>query len=168
MVEKAGTKVGHVLTDSDPWSGQDCPRERCWLCETKSITGKNKRQECTKRNLVYETYCMNCESEAKKEIETAAAEGEGERQEQAGEHRREDTEEIKLYKYIGETCRSVWERATEHLADLKNLSPASHLLKHILDKHEGQRIEIPSQAGWFRLSTFKVTTQVRWIIELTT
>ena len=86
---------------------------------------------------------MNCESEAKKETETAAAEGEGEGegQEQEGEHRREETEEVKLYKYIGETCRSVWERATEHLADLKNLSPASHLLKHILDKHEGQSIE---------------------------
>ena len=74
MGEKSRTKVGHVLTDSDPWSGQDCPTERCWLCETKSITGKNKRQECTKRNLVYETYCMSCESKEK----TETVEGQGE------------------------------------------------------------------------------------------
>ena len=35
-----------------------------------------------------------------------------------------------------ETYRSVWERASEHLADLKILDPDSHLLKHILDRHE--------------------------------
>ena len=29
--------------------------------ETKLKTGKNTRQECNKRNLVYETYCMRCE-----------------------------------------------------------------------------------------------------------
>ena len=46
---------------------------------------------------------------------------------------------MKLYK--GETCRSVWERAAEHLADLKNYSPTSHLLKHVLDKHEEEDIE---------------------------
>ena len=32
-------------------------------------------------------------------------------------------------------------RAAEHLADLKNLSPTSHLLKHILDRHDEEEVE---------------------------
>ena len=44
MVEKAGVKVGDILTDSDPWCGQDCSRETCWLCETKLPTWKNTRR----------------------------------------------------------------------------------------------------------------------------
>ena len=55
------------------------------------------------------------------------------------QEKRKEEEKIKLYKYVGESCRSVWERSAEHLADLKNLNPTSHLLKHIIDKHEGGR-----------------------------
>ena len=128
MVEKAGTKIGDILTDGDPWSGQDCSRETCWLCETKLKTGKNKRQECTKRNLVYETYCMNCEETEKQKQEK-----------EKGEHEPGEEKPIKLY--IGETCRSVWERSAEHMADLRSLNPTSHLLKHILDKHEEEEID---------------------------
>ena len=61
MVEKAGVKEVDMLTDNDPWSGQDCQRLTCWLCETKLLTGKLTRHECSKRNFVYETYCMSCE-----------------------------------------------------------------------------------------------------------
>ena len=61
MVKKAGKKVSSMLTDSDPWSGQDCSRKSCWLCETKLSTGKLNNQDCTRRNLVFETYCMSCE-----------------------------------------------------------------------------------------------------------
>ena len=39
----------------------------------------------------------------------------------------------KTYRYIGETSRSTYER--EHLADLKNLNPGSHLLKHVIKHH---------------------------------
>ena len=128
MVEKAGVKVSSMLTDSDPWSGQDCSRESCWLCETKLTTGKLTNQDCTRRNLVYETYCMSCEEKDGKATEP-------------GEKEEKIRKETKLYKYLGETCRSVWERSAEHLADLRNLSPTSHLLKHILDVHEGEDME---------------------------
>ena len=126
LVEKAGTKIGDILTDGDPWSGQNCTRIKCWLCATKLKTGKNLRQECNKRNLVYETYCMSCEERDGK---------------QRGEEGENEENQTKLYKYLGETCRSVWERAGEHLADLKSLNPTSHLLKHILDRHETENWE---------------------------
>ena len=93
-----------------------------------------------KRNLVYETFCMSCaERDSGESIGESPKNGEiegNERQEQ-----NKDKNKVKLYKYIGETCCSVWERATEHLADLRNYSPNSHLLKHILDKHEGEEVE---------------------------
>ena len=134
MVEKAGVKVSSMLTDSDPWSGLDCARESCWLCETKLATGKLTSQECTRRNLVYETFCMTCEEMDGKKVEDGGKE-EGDKR--AGEDKRE----TKLYKYVGETCRSVWERSAEHQADLRNLNPTSHLLKHVLDKHEKEDME---------------------------
>ena len=60
VVERAGTKLVDILTKSDPWQGADCGREDCLLCLTKAATGKNKTQDCTRRNLVYETWCINC------------------------------------------------------------------------------------------------------------
>ena len=35
MVEKAEHTVGDILSDGDPWQGQNCTREKCWLCETE-------------------------------------------------------------------------------------------------------------------------------------
>ena len=58
MTEKIGTKVQDLLTCSNPWSGQDCLRVRCWPCRTKELTGKGKSQECTRRSLCYETWCL--------------------------------------------------------------------------------------------------------------
>ena len=42
-----------------------------------------------------------------------------------------------LYKYLGETCRSLYERGVEHINDMEQLKPGSHMLKHILESHEG-------------------------------
>ena len=41
----------------------------------------------------------------------------------------------KTYRYIGETSRSAYERAGEHLADLEDLNPGSNLLKHVIKHH---------------------------------
>ena len=48
---------------------------------------------------MYETYCINCEEEEKEKRENNEEE----------ESNREE-KPIRLYKYIGETCTSVWER----------------------------------------------------------
>ena len=44
-------------------------------------------------------------------------------------------EQIKLYKYVGESARSLYERGFEHLMDFESLSTKSHMLKHAVDKH---------------------------------
>ena len=46
--------------------------------------------------------------------------------------------EIRRYKYIGETSRSIYERAAEHQLGLQTLNKDSYMLKHVVDKHEGE------------------------------
>ena len=58
-----------VLHKEDPWQGRDCGRPQCILCETKLKTGKHLSQDCTKRCIIYETWCMSCEEEDKRKIE---------------------------------------------------------------------------------------------------
>ena len=47
---------------------------------------------------------------------------------------------MKLHKYVGETSRSCFERSQEHKNDMQQLKPSSHMLRHILDMHEGELI----------------------------
>ena len=58
-----------------------------------------------------------------------------------GEEAAKKIKEIKLQKYVGETNRSIYERALEHQNAVEQMQPDSHMLKHILDKHEGEEIE---------------------------
>ena len=101
------------------------------LCDTKLYTGKNMTQECDKRNLVYETYCITCEERAIEKIKAEIEDDE--------KLLKEKVENLSKYKYIGETCRSVYERSWEHLSDKEQLKPGSHLLKHLLDVHEDEQ-----------------------------
>ena len=132
VVEKAGNKLQDLLTSSNPWKGKMCDRPDCMLCDTKTRTGKFLKQECSKRNLVYETKCYTCEERELRKIE------ENVKDEKEKEKR---IKEIRVYKYIGETARSVYERSSEHLSDMTQLKPCSHLLKHIVDVHEEEEIK---------------------------
>ena len=60
VVERGGDTLTDLLHRSDPWSGEDCRRDACLACETKSRTNKNKNktQDCSKRNCIYETWCL--------------------------------------------------------------------------------------------------------------
>ena len=83
----------------------DCGRQGCLLCETKLKAKKNKSQDCHTRNLVYETWCMSCLKRDEQEIEIK----------HKGDARkiREIKGKIKKHLYIGETSRSIYERALE-------------------------------------------------------
>ena len=126
IVERAGLKLQDVLTTSNPWKGQDCGRLNCLLCHTKMSTEKNMRQDCHKRNLVYETRCLTCERKELKRIEELDI-----------ENKEKDVlkAKIKQYKYIGETSRSSYERSWEHLNDMAQLRNTSHMLKHAIGVH---------------------------------
>ena len=51
------------------------------------------------------------------------------------QEKRKQREQIKKFKYIGETSRSSYERGWEHLNDLAQLKSTSHMLKHIVGEH---------------------------------
>ena len=129
IVERAGVKLQDLLTTSNPWKGADCGRQNCILCLTKQITNKNLTQECTRRSLVYETKCLTCEQEETRKIEETL---------QDKTEIKEAVKNIKKHVYIGETNRSVYERAWEHCNDLAKLNNGSHMLRHLVSEHEGQ------------------------------
>ena len=76
---------------------------------------------------MYETCKVKDEKDEKKEV--------------MGENESGEENETRVYKYIGETCRSPFKGGSEHLADMRTIKPGSHLLKHVLDKHEGETLE---------------------------
>ena len=135
IVERAGEKLENILHQSNPWSGQDCERKGCLMCKTKAETGKNTRQNCSKRNVLYETWCETCLKVEEEKVAKVELEG-GEK----GSKKRKKNEEIQMVKYVGESARSCHERGTEHLSDMLNLRTTSHLLKHYLTSHEGEEI----------------------------
>ena len=91
-------------------------------------------QDCSRRILVYESWCMTCLENDKSEAEEKAN---GDRKKQ-----KELEAQIRIHKYVGETGRSLYERSFEHLSDLENLSTKSHMLKHLVDKHDKEEIKI--------------------------
>ena len=121
IVERAGDSLEGLLHRSNPWSGTDCARDKCLLCETKQNYPRVENQNCKKRNVVYATWCETCMKEEESKLEEGSK------------------AEIRVYKYIGESARSCYERGLEHQGDCEQLKPGSHMLKHILDKHEGQQ-----------------------------
>ena len=74
VVKRAAMKLDDLLHKSNPWQGLDCNRELCLLCKTKETTKKNKEQECSKRSLVYEIWCPDCEREKEERVKRESGE----------------------------------------------------------------------------------------------
>ena len=114
---------------SNPWRGEDCARLGCLHCLTKLKTGKYSTQCCKKRSLIYETWCKNCEEQGIKEIKDSNDDD---------KMIKEKIEKMTLYKYLGESSRSTFERG---LNDKKQLNVKSHMLKHCIETHPEERAE---------------------------
>ena len=56
VVESSGTQLGRLLPYTNPWQGQVCGRTNCYTCEQ----GGEKVQNCRKRNILYESVCVEC------------------------------------------------------------------------------------------------------------
>ena len=104
---------------SDPCQGQDCSRPDCLLCETKLYSGKNTSQDCSERNLGYQTFCISCQERDEARI----------KEENQDEKKAADKiKNMRKHIYIGETSRSTYERSEEHRNDMRQLNSTSHLL----------------------------------------
>ena len=106
VVERNGSLLKHQLVVQDPWALAKCGRKDCAPC----YRGGGDPINCSIRNVVYESYCVDCI----------------------------DSEGNPRYCYVGETCRSVRERAKEHWRDYQNESMESHMWKQAAQVHSDQ------------------------------
>ena len=132
IVERAGVKILDQLHKSNPWRGDDCERWRCMHCKTKVKTEKYQTQCCKRRKIIYETWCMSCEN---KEAEKIRENSENDKE------AKEKIDKIQLYKYVGESSRSIFERGWEHEHDKNQLRNKSHMLRHAIEMHGEEKLE---------------------------
>ena len=95
IVETGGDKLLDLLQVSNPWRGGDCGREGCWPCETKAWTEKDGKQDCTRRSIVYETWCQTCLDREIEKVEEAD-----------DKKKKELIARIPRFKYLGESAVS--------------------------------------------------------------
>ena len=92
-----------------------------------------KKQCCKRRSVVYEIWCMECQDVEYGKID--------EDEELDDDQKTSKKGELALFKYIGESSRSAYERAWEHKLGLKYINPDSYMLKHGVDIHEGSELD---------------------------
>ena len=98
-------------------------------------------KNCSQRSITYETKCETCKSGKYKrkgggeENKEKNEENKSEKEEKKRKKDKEDSRKGPLYRYIGESARSTFERGSEHLADLKNRRVRSHMLRHCVELH---------------------------------
>ena len=98
VTEKGGTPLSSLLSNKDLWSGTECGRGSCRTCAQPG----EKKEPCMQRNIVYESECSTCNPPGtRKELD------------KLGLAEKRDTPSL----YVGETARSVAERASEHWRD---------------------------------------------------
>jgi hypothetical protein len=156
IVERAGLQLEDILHKADPWQGQDCGRDKCLLCLTKQKTGKHLTQDCYRRSLVYETWCITCHERDKNAAQMKAGDDK--------KKLKELTDKSKIYKYIGETNRSIFERSWEHINDFENLSIKSHLLKHAVEMHgdeDHKKLQFGMRVINYTKSSFETSPQLQ-------
>ena len=102
----AGTPLNLILPSTNPWGHSECGRKERVQCSQKG----DKMQNCRRRNIVYESRCELCQKDGKSS---------------------KNEEQTPKVVYVGETARSLHERAKEHLADRNNMADESHMGKHM-------------------------------------
>ena len=121
IVEGVGTKLKDLMPNSNPWKGSHCGRERCIPCNQPT----EHKQDCRRRNIIYENICLTCNPEAGSKVERLDG---------------KELEDVKDFPsiYVGESGRSLHERALEHWRDFGARQTDSHILKHWMVHHHGQ------------------------------
>ena len=99
VIERGGDKLKDILSNSKPWKATHCGREDCLICVSAVSQDSKIPHEfktmlgtCKQRNVTYRIICVNCLRNGL------------------------------LSTYTGETGRSAYERAKEHLAGLRKVA----------------------------------------------
>jgi hypothetical protein len=115
IVERVGTKLQHLLPNT---KGAACGRVNCIPCGQEGET----KQDCRIRNIIYESKCLICNPEEVK-----------------GKKDGKELKDVRAFPsiYVGESGRSLYERAAEHWGDYVSKLSDSHILKHWELHHGG-------------------------------
>ena len=119
VVERAGSSLKSHFPQSSLWDGAPCGRETCVTC----TQGAEVLPPCTRKSLVYENVCRLCNPGA-----TSKGELEG-------------VNPTIPSIYVGETSRTVQERAVEHWSAARGSNnqkkETSHMRTHMEQVHGG-------------------------------
>ena len=113
VVERTGTSLRSSMPNTNPWAGGHCTRVECVTCNQNA----EEKPACTKPNLVYENICVKCNPDAVKKGEL------------------KDINKDVPSMYLGETARSIQERAKEHWESWKSRNSDSHIYEHWVLHH---------------------------------
>ena len=108
IIERGGITIQRMLERPDPWGGEPCGREDCWICTSSHEESGKSIGKCSTEGAVYRVQCLDC-----KECGVVC-------------------------EYIGETSRSTYERSIEHQRALRNKDQKSPLYKHMEECHPGR------------------------------
>jgi hypothetical protein len=120
VTEKGGTALGSLLSNKDLWRGEPCGRTSCKPCAQPG----DKKEPCIRCNIVYESECVPCNPA-------------GSRKESDKTSLADVREQPSLY--VGESARSLNERAGEHWRDAESGKEESHMLQHQSGVHGADR-----------------------------
>ena len=114
-VERTGATLRSKFPLYNLWEGAMCGRKDCIPCGQ----GAEFVQQCTKKSVVYENICLECNpgADGKKELK--------------------ELNTTVPTAYIGESSRSIKERTKEHWGAYASRNKESHLLKHQELQHKG-------------------------------
>ena len=115
--EAGGSPLSNAF-DKNLGTGQPCGREECPICKQVG-TG----EDCKSRNIMYESKCKLCNPPTNPQEEDEDVHPSG----------RPPIPREGIY--IGESSRSIHERAVEHVRDAKTFSTKSHIVKHWMTSH---------------------------------
>ena len=115
--EAGGSPLSNAF-DKNLGTGQPCGREECPICKQAE-----NEEDCKARNITYESKCKLCNPKSSHQEDDEDAHPSG----------RKPTPREGIY--IGESSRSIHERAVEHLRDAKSFSTKSHIVKHWMNAH---------------------------------
>ena len=108
-----------LLHTNDPFAGVPCGRDTCIACNNSE---KEKKENCDKRGILYETFCTSCQEHYK--IQKARG------------------LEATKYIYVGKSHRAMADRGAEHLQDAQRVMAGkvcgSHMARHALEVHPGE------------------------------
>ena len=117
VVERTGRSITSLFGQSKLWEGLHCGRDACITCGQ----GGDRLPACTRSSVVYENICTRCNPDTNEK----------------GEHllKKEGTAPSL---YIGESSRTIQERALEHWGAARKGDKKSHMYKHQTMEHGGE------------------------------